>query len=945
MQYFLQQVAKDVYSRHKNSLGQITLVFPNRRAGLYFRQYLSEIIEQPVWSPRVYTINDLMQQLSGLQLTDSMMLIFDMHQLFNKEKGYNEPFDEFYFWGEMLLRDFDDIDKYLIDPGDLFQNLSTIKSMEDQFTYLTDEQIEAIRRFWDTFKVGQLSDEQSDFLSIWEILYNVYIQLNQLLDERQYAYEGKIYRTVSDLIRSARLNAAGEKYIFVGFNALTPCEKKLFHFLKNQNKAEFYWDYDEYYLQNHEAGRFIRENLKEFPNMLEDTASGMNSEKKIRFLNISYDIAQAKILPELLKDHKVPANDPNNTAIVLPDEHLLLPVLNSLPDSIDGINVTMGYPVSITPAYSLLLALIELQKNAKTTDQEVLFYHKDVLSILNHQYIGLLKDEHTERLIHHIKKHNKIYVKAEELREAEFMKKIFMLPETYESLSDYLLDNYYHFYRILKNRGGEDISLSLELECIYNVYLTVKRVKEIFTEREVEIKVETYLRILEKIIQNKNIPYEGEPLSGLQVMGILETRALDFDNLVLLSMNEGIFPKADSTPSFIPYSLRKGFGLPTYEFNDAIYAYYFYRMLQRAKNVTLIYNSGSDGIQTGEMSRFMQQLKYESPFGIAENTVVSGISTPEIQEIRVSKSNEVLDKLEAYNTLKEGSKTLSPSALNKFLACPLQFYYRYIAGLKEPEEITEDVDLPLFGSLLHKALELLYEEYLGKELREDELKKMEKDNKKIESVILDAFRQEYFTDIPKDQPVKLSGKNILIKEILQKYIKQFLQVDQKFAPFTVRSLENEYSADIKFEANDNSKQVTFKGIIDRLDENIDGVRVIDYKTGKPEQSFKDIPQLFEERGNHKALQALLYSKMYAESETVDKEIVPGLYFIRNLFNNGFDYTLKSGRKKVVYQQVADSLAEHLKIALQDLFDPEQDFYQTDDSNICRNCPYKQICRR
>jgi antitoxin component YwqK of YwqJK toxin-antitoxin module len=945
MQYFLQEVAKDVYNRHKGNLGQITLVFPNRRAGLYFRQYLSENIEQPVWSPEIYTINDLMQQLSGLQLTDSMMLIFDMHQLFNREKGYNEPFDEFYFWGEMLLRDFDDIDKYLVDPGDLFQNLSSIKSMEDQFTYLTEEQIDAIRRFWDTFKIGQLSDEQSDFLSIWEILYNVYIQLNQLLDEGQYAYEGKIYRTVSDLISANRLNVQGEKYIFVGFNALTPCEKKLFHYLKNQEKAEFYWDYDEYYLQNHEAGRFIRENLKEFPNMLENNASGMKADKKIRFLNTSYDIAQAKILPELLKDKKVPANDPNNMAIVLPDEHLLLPVLNSLPGTIDGTNVTMGYPVSITPAYSLLLALIELQKNAKTNDREVLFYHKDVLSILNHQYIGLLKDEHTEQLVHNIKKHNKVYVKAEELREAEFMKKIFILPETYASLSDYLLDNYHHFYRILKERGDEDISVNLELECIYNVYLTVKRVKEIFTERNVEVKVETYLRILEKIIQNQNIPYEGEPLSGLQVMGILETRALDFDHLVLLSMNEGVFPKADSTPSFIPYSLRKGFGLPTYEFNDAIYAYYFYRMLQRAKDVTLIYNSGSDGVQTGEMSRFMQQLKYESPFEIVEKTVVSGISTPEIQEISVSKTNEVLNKLEMYNSLHEGGKTLSPSALNKFLACPLQFYFRYLAGLKEPEEITEDVDLPLFGSLLHKALELLYKEYLDKEITADELNKIEKDNTQIENVILNAFREEYFTDIPVDQPVKLSGKNILIKEILQKYIKQFLRVDQKFAPFTVRSLENEYSADIRFDVNGTDKQVTFKGVIDRLDENKDGIRVIDYKTGKPEQSFKDMSQLFDERGNHKALQALLYSRMYDETEQVDKEIIPGLYFIRNLFNNGFDYTLKSGRQKVIYQQVANSLDEHLKKALQDLFDPEQDFYQTEDHNICRNCPYKQICRR
>ena len=945
MTYFLQEVAKDIYNRNADDLKNISVVFPNRRAGLYFRQYLSENLDQPVWSPQIYTINDLMQQLSGLQLADNMMLIFDMHQLFNKEKGYNEPFDEFYFWGEMLLHDFDDIDKYLINPGDLFQNLASIKSIEDQFTYLTQEQINAIRRFWDTFQVSSLSDEQKDFLSIWEILYNVYIQLNQLLDDKKYAYEGKIYRSVSDLIRSSKLNAEEKKYIFIGFNALTPCEKKLFRFLKNQNKAEFYWDYDEYYLKNHEAGQFIRENLKEFPNMLSNVPSNMNTEKQIRFLNTSYDIAQTKVLPELLKEQNIPANDPNHTAIVLPDEHLLLPVLNSLPENIEGINVTMGYPVSVTPAYSLLLAMIQLQKNAKTNELETLFYHKDVLSILNHQYIGLVRDESTEKIIQQIKKHNKVLINAEELNTEQFMRNIFVLQPDYQSLSDYLLNNYHHFYQILRERGDEDISVGLELECIYNVYLTVKRLKEIFNNRDVDIKVETYLRILEKIVQTQNIPYEGEPLSGLQVMGILETRTLDFDHLILLSMNEGVFPKADSTPSFIPYSLRKGFGLPTYEHNDAIYAYYFYRMIQRASDVTLVYNSGSDGIQTGEMSRFMKQLQYESTFHIEENTVVSGISTPNISELNIPKSPEVLKKLEHFNSLNEKSSTLSPSALNKFLACPLQFYFRYIAGLKEPEEITEDVDLPLFGSILHKALELLYEDYIGKEMTREELQKLEKNDSRIERALLDAFREEYFTDIPKDKPVKLSGKNILIKEILQKYIKQFFSVDQKFAPFTIYSLEQNYKASIDFEVHGKKKRITFKGIIDRLDINGEGIRVIDYKTGTPEQKMAGVPQLFETKGNHKALQALLYCKMYNETAHPQQEIIPGLYFIRDLFTQGFHYALKSGKQKITYQQVASELDTQLKVALQRLFDPEEDFYQTEEESICRNCPYKEICRR
>lgn len=952
MQYFLQQVAKDFYARNKGSMRDISVVFPNRRAGLYFRRYLSENLDQPTWSPQICTISDLMQELSDLQLADPIMLIFDLHQVFNKAKGTQEPFDEFYFWGEMLLRDFEEIDKFLIDPGDLFQNLASIKSLEDRFSYLSEEQIDAIRRFWDTFQVSPLSDEQKDFLSIWDILDQVYTAFNQLLDKKKYAYEGKVYRNVNNLIEMGKLDHLQKKYFFVGFNALTPCEKNLFKFLKNQGKAGFYWDYDEYYVINHEAGKFIRENQQDFPGMFNDAPSNMHTSKKIRFLNTSYDIAQTKVLPELLKERNISANHPNDTAIVLPDEHLLLPVLNSLPYNIDAVNVTMGYPVSVTPAYSLLLELIKLQKNAKVTlnekdknPEKVSFYYKDVLSVLNHQYIGMIRDEKTGEIIEKINKHNKVYVDKQELRSNDFMRKIFVYPENYQSISDYLLDNYYHFYRILKDKSEEEISVNLEVECVYYVYLMVKHLKEIFQQSGADITTDTYLRILEKTIQYQSIPYEGEPLSGLQVMGVLETRALDFDHLILLSMNEGIFPKSDTASSFIPYNLRKGFGLPTYEYHDAIYAYYFYRLLQRAEEVTFIYNSSAEGVQTGEMSRFMQQLRYESNFRIEENTILASVSTPKNKEIRVAKTPDVLHSLERYNALKEDSTTLSPTALNKFLSCPLKFYFNYIAGIKEAEEIAENVDLPLFGSLLHKALELLYKDFTGEEVDDATLKQLEKNEAKIMWVIDEAFRTEYFTDIPADGKLNLSGKNILIREILQKYIKQFLQTDQKFTPFTIQSMEKDYTADVDFKVDGESKRARFKGKIDRVDINKDGIRVIDYKTGKPDRNFRDIDHLFGAKGNHNALQALLYSIMYDETVHPEGEIIPGLYFIRDLFGANFQYTLKSGGKKVLYKPLESEFREHVKTALQDIFNPEQDFYQTEEVETCRTCPYNKICRK
>jgi RecB family exonuclease len=944
MKFFLQEVAKDVYSKHQNEFTDCTLVFPNRRSGIFFRYYLGKLLKGPVWSPRITTISDLMQKFSGLQKADTLSMIFDLYEIYKKEKKSYEPFDEFFFWGEMLLHDFDDIDKYLVEPRDLFKNLASLKSIEDKFSYLTEEQIQAIKRFWDSIDMSNLSDEQQDFVSIWEILYNVYFQFNNILDERQYGYEGKIYRTVVDKLKSTGIDTDSERYIFIGFNALSSCEKQLFHYLKNNKQTTFYWDYDHYYLQSNEAGRFINQNIKEFPGPELDIHNSFNTDKNIHFLNTSYDVAQGKILSELLKNDKEIPVQPNTSAVILPDEHLLLPALNSIPENYESVNVTMGYPVSLTPAYSLLLSLINLQQNSKKENEDSKFYHKDVLAILNHQYLGILRDEHLEKKIDLIRKHNQVYIPAKELRINVYLEHIFQVPGDYKSLSEYLLDNFYNFYRLLKDTGTEDDrNLKLELECIYYVYLAIKRLKEIFSLQEVEIKTETYLRIIERVIETQSIAFQGEPLRGLQVMGILETRALDFENVVILSMNEGTFPKTEASNSFIPYHLRKGFGLPTYELNDAIYAYYFYRIIQRAKNVTLVYNSSNEGVQTGEMSRFMLQLKYESQFNIQEKTVVSDINIPDIKSITVAKSPDVIEKLEHYNTLHGQDKHLSPSGLNSYLRCSLQFYFRYIAEIKEPEELREDIDAPIFGLLFHKAIELIYLDYKNNKVQitDAELDHIMKDKTTIEKHIEQAFRQEYFDN---DNSVELSGKHLLVKDIIYQYVQQFLKVEKKFTPFVLIDLEKQYYSDVQFEVDGVQKQVTFRGTIDRIDQNNDGIRVIDYKSGDPKQSFSSIESLFTADGNHAALQALIYSRMYKEFGNPSLDIQPGLYFIRNLYDN-FDYHIKMNRQRITYDEVSGELDEFLKSTLNDIFDPQIPFQQTEDEKICRNCPYKSICRR
>ena len=949
MKYFLQETARDILAQHGDHLVELCLVFPNRRAGVFFKRYLANELNQPVWSPSILTISDLMQDLSGLQKADHLSLLFDLHQIFQQQKKTREPFDEFYHWGEMLLHDFDDIDKYLVDPRDVFRNLASLKSIDEHFSYLSEEQIEAIRQFWSTFQVHPPSREQKDFISIWEILYNVYLYFNQLLDEKGHAYEGKIYRSVADQIRAGKLAPAYEKYAFIGFNALTPVEKKLFDELASRQMADFYWDYDNFYLHGHEAGRFIRSNIREFASREMNIYDNLAQSKDIQFINTPYDIAQAKILPRLLNDFS-PAqqSNPDQTAIILPDEQLLLPVLNSLPNDLSSVNVTMGYPVDATPAFSLLLSLISLQQNARQQGGGVAFYYQDVLAILNHQYMGIISNQQVAQIHESIHKHNKIYIGSEELHVHDLFRKIFTLPEGYRSLSDYLLEGYAHFYRLLKDKSSEeDESLKMELESIYHVYLSVKRLKEIFDVQQVEVRTETYLRILERAIKNQSIPFQGEPLSGMQVMGILETRSLDFENLIILSMNEGVFPTAESSPSFIPYNLRKGFGLPTHEHNDAIYAYYFYRLIQRARRVTLVYNSSTEGLKTGEMSRFMHQLLFESNQDIIQKTVVSGLGIPGEKTIEVAKTPGVMEQLERYNSLEGGGRTLSPSALKSYLVCTLRFYFRYLAGLKEPEEVSEEVDLPLFGSLLHNTLERIYGPYAeaGQWVDTGELRKLDQDTQSLEGYIMDAFRKEYFSDYPADQPLKLSGKNLLVKDIILQYIRQLLRAEQHFTPFRPLSLEGTYKGTLFFQAQGEQKQVTLEGTIDRVDEQEAGIRILDYKTGQSKGTFQDIPSLFDHKGQHDALQALIYARLYAQNHTPQKPLIPGLYYFREIYGPGFDYRLKMGKAPVTYGPVAKEMEKGLQEALSQLFDPAIPFVQTDDRNACRICPYAGICRR
>jgi CRISPR/Cas system-associated exonuclease Cas4 (RecB family) len=959
MNTFLQQVATDLYSRYGDKISDLCIVFPNRRSSLYFKKHLSELTNKPIWAPATTTINELMQEISGLNIADNIKLLFELYRIYKQVKKTEESFDDFYFWGEMMLNDFDDIDKYLVNPEDLFKNLKSLKSIQDQFNYLSDEQIEAIKQFWQSFDLEKQSAHQEDFISIWNILLEIYKLFNNKLQELGIAYEGMIYRSVADKIKGTeRIKLPHSKYIFIGFNALNNGEKKLFNYLQNNKLADFYWDYDESYINNehHEAGFFLRDNIQEYKQpasfVNQDIFKSLSKEKKIDIISVPSDIGQAKVITQILQEsNENHTESPNKTAIVLADEEMLVPVLHSIPDSIDKINVTMGYPVSNTPIYSLLEHVIDLQKNAKESKSGITFYYKNVLAILSHQYVNTQFEKEANELLQFIKKHNRIVISKDELSSCEFFKVIFTKINSYVELSEYMLNILHEIYNSLKKLGDENTihTTSLEKEYIYHIYLSINRIKDVLKEQKVEIRMETYIRLIRKIIRNLRVPFTGEPLSGLQIMGILETRLLDFENLFITSLNEGTLPKTEASLSFIPYNLRRGFGLPTIEHQDAIYGYYFYRLLQRAKNITLIYNSSSDGMQTGEMSRFLYQLKFESEHKINEKSLRYDINITQPKELTIDKTDEIIKNLDKFIPSKGGEKYLSPSGLSTYLRCKLQFYFRYIAELREQDDITEEIDAPLFGNILHEAMDFLYKDFVNVDLSKEIIQKLKKDKSKINEAIDHSFEKEYF----KSGKINYSGKNIIIREVIEKYIYQILKIDENIAPFKILSLEDTYEIEIPITTNGTFETVKLGGKIDRVDELNNNIRIIDYKSGGDKLEFKNIESLFsEEKKNQNSVvfQTFLYSKFYKEIKNPEQNIVPGVYSVRKIYDNNFDYRIKQkeNRTETVinnYNLVVDEYSEKLNQLVSDIYNPDISFSQTEETRNCEYCEFRKICHR
>lgn len=953
MERFLSECADYIYRKHGQNLSGLCLVFPNRRSGTFFNSYLQRLISRPVISPEITPIHEFMLSLSSLDIADRLFQVITLYDIYSEISGTRETLDDFYFWGEVLLSDFNDIDKYLINARDLYTNLAGLKEIEKQFEYLSESQKATIRQFWDTLGHWEENRHQDQFISVWKHLYRVYSRFSEELKSKGMASEGMAYRAAAELItkeESIKINY--EKYYFLGLNALNECEMKVLGFLRHNGKAEFLWDYDNFYLhdESNSAGHFIRNNLILFPppHDFKPDNQVFDVKKNIQVVAVPSLHGQTQLIPYAIESFSTFYNNHHdNTAIILADEALLFPTLGSIPEEIAPVNITMGYSIRNSIIHGFVGLISDLLKNAVFSGtNEVSFYFRNVLEILAHQLLAGLETERTTEFAIDVKLKNRFSVNAAELGFSPLHKIIFSLPETIPEYPDYYLDIFRSLFQHVRATHPDNKILP---ELIYATCNSIEKLRESLTElkrsSKHSISQKVFFRLLSQYMGSVSVPFEGEPLSGLQVMGILETRCLDFDNLIILGLNEGQWPQLDANASYIPYNLRKGFGLPGIDEQEAISAYYFYRLIQKAGNVIITYNTSKDGPGAGELSRYGVQLRFLSNHQPILTSFSLKLSGSYKNEITIPGSAELSRQM--LNSISVESP-FSPSRLVTYLTCRLRFYYKYIVELPEPEEVMEEIDARTFGTIFHEIMEKLYRPLTGKLVQREVIAGLRKNKDLIGEEIIRSINKHFFKQSYSSVgDVVLTGKSHLIAENLKIYIGRVLEIDETLAPFTILGLEKKMVA--KIEVPGVAEPVFTGGIIDRIDEKDGKIRIIDYKTGSVESmNFESPEDLFDPSAIFKTkeiLQAMVYCWIIDETGHYSSRLSPGIYSLRKFFTAKYDPEIKFKKSDFQFSEVKKIFIEGLKQLLCEIFHPENIFIQTDDAGRCKFCAYNVICAR
>ena len=959
MESFLKLVAADLYKHTEGNLAHTAVVFPNKRAGLFFNEYLAQESDSPIWSPAYVSISELFRSLSPWEVGDPVKLVCELYKIFRRETQSTETLDDFYFWGEMLISDFDDADKNKVDTDKLFSNLQDLRNIMDDYTFIDDEQEEAIRQFFQNFSIERRTALKERFISLWDVLGNIYKGFRESLASQNIAYEGMMYRHVIEHLDVDKLPY--EKYVFVGFNVLNKVEHTLFTQLKDVGKAVFYWDYDEFYMKEnrqavtHEAGEFIRRNLRDFPSPLSgELFKNLSKPKEVHYIASSTENAQARYLPQWIRNNLTTPE--KETAVVLCNEALLQPVLHSLPAEVKHVNITMGFPLSQTPVYSFLIALLELHTHGFNF-KSGRYTFQSVVTLLKHPYTRQLPGQ-AELLEKELTRNNRFYPLPGELGKDEFLTRLFTplsgnlnlcirLSETLQQVAGIYQAN---------TSGTEDTDAFNQLyrESLFKAYTTINRFRTLIEEDELTVQSETFRRLLVKVLSATNIPFHGEPAIGMQVMGVLETRNLDFRHLVLLSVNEGQLPKSGGDSSFIPYNLRKAFGMTTIEHKIAVYAYYFYRLLQRAERITLMYNTSSDGLNRGEWSRFMLQFLIEWPHPITRQFLEAGQSPQGTSPITVEKTPDVMRRMQSLFDVRANPKAkFSPSALNYYLDCPLKFYYRYVAGLSAPDEVSAEIDSATFGSIFHYAAEHIYKDLTthGKVINKEALETLLRNEVKLQDYVDTAFKKLFF-NVPQNEKPEYNGVQLINSAVIARYLKQLLQNDLRYAPFTFIASEMEVDEPIDIQTPKGVIKSRIGGIIDRMDSKDGTLRIVDYKTGGDADTPPHVESLFipdKKRSNY-VFQTFLYAAIMCRKQPTMK-IAPALLYIHRAATETYSPVIQMGEPRKPKEAVEDfskyekEYRERLQGLLEEIFNPEKSFTQTEIIEKCTYCDFKALCKR
>ena len=958
---FLEYVAEDIIGKYGTDLSRIAVVFPNKRAALFLNEHLARIAGQPVWSPAYITISDLFRQHTDLKPADPIKLICDIHKSFTKCTGIDETLDHFYGWGQLLLADFDDIDKNMADADSIFCNLKDIHELDD-ISYLDDEQKEMLKRFFANFSDDIESELKKRFLSLWSHFGDIYHDYNRRLTEQGIGYEGAIYRKVAS---EETLHLKYDKYLFVGFNLIQKVERVLFSRLMKEGKAKFYWDFDEYYMPTARAQQSasVPNNtasfaayLTDFPNELDNTDrdiyANMRRPKRIRFISSPTENAQARFASNwFLENDRYKAG--RKTAVVMCDESILLPIMHSLPPEADKVNITSGFPLAMTPVASLVMLLFDLYTlglRKKGTAFNPHYFKK----LMAHPYARHLQEVH-------LKEMNDVHLKGVHLKGVH-LSQVHQEKEMHQEGIAALLQ---HIATLVKQVGiaTKQEGDALTQESVFRMFTILNRLAALAESGDLLVDNTTLRRLVSQLVGAASIPFHGEPVIGVQIMGVLETRNIDFDNVLLLSCNEGNMPKGVNDSSFIPYSIRKAHGLTTIDNKVAIYSYYFHRLLQRAGDITIAYNNSTDNGHTGEMSRFMLQLLVESGQKIDHYSLTAKNQPSPLMPKAIEKDETALSKLEEMSRL-------SPSAINTYIRCKLAFYYQYIAHIKEPDSDPETIDNRMFGNIFHRAAYLIYKDITDHSpvIEKAHIQAYLSNRKLLASVVDRAFEEE--------ECKTNNGLQIINREVIIEYITKLLKIDQQLCPFSILAMEEEAKVYTQLSftipsggalkggalvssAPDKHYDLTIGGIIDRLDAVTDKqtgkrrIRVVDYKTGnKPSSAIKSIEEVFDPKNiaskhSNYFLQAILYSLIVSRSKewnAANDAVSPALLFIKQAATNDYDPTLCIDKHPIsdvtVYEE---EFLTKLKETVADMYSPNAAFTPTDDRKKCELCPYRMLC--